>query len=313
MMRSLSALCVCLLAVFTAVDARAIEVAVVDTLVGGEDGGTATVAQLNDDTFFDFTATLVDVSDVDSVAELAAYDVVVLGDLEESIYGVKSAPVAFERDGITGPVHRICRHVPRAALPLAPELAGMFQAQTQRTVRESLCLLYVALTRARERLVVVGAASPGTPRWLEALKPWGYDKKDPPADGVLIGGDGVLHRRIRPGRAPHQEQPAIHGHEYDHDRGRVAVRDALAGVAGAWPASIGRVFCAAKTAMRITVWTRVVHCKISCAVQSFSEMRGSHIAHLERSWDMGRALKMSSVRNVLRDHVPVAEISDGRA
>jgi ATP-dependent helicase/nuclease subunit A len=89
--------------------------------------------------------------------------------------------------------------------------AGVFVLDDERLhdLAEEDRVLYVALTRARERLVVVGAASPGTPRWLEALKPWGYDKKDPPADGVLIGGDGVLHRRIRPERAPHQEQQVL--------------------------------------------------------------------------------------------------------
>jgi CSLREA domain-containing protein len=46
----------------------------------GQGGGAATVAQLNDDTYFDFTATLVNASQIDSAIELASYDVVVLGD-----------------------------------------------------------------------------------------------------------------------------------------------------------------------------------------------------------------------------------------
>jgi len=69
----------CLLFVVPAFNAQAIDVAVVERAGGGLGGGAAVVAQLNDDTFFDFTATLVDPSGVDSAAELANYDVVVLG------------------------------------------------------------------------------------------------------------------------------------------------------------------------------------------------------------------------------------------
>jgi hypothetical protein len=69
----------CLLFVVPAFNAQAIDVAVVETAGGGEGGGAAVVAQLNDDTYFDFTATLVDPSGVDSAIKLANYDVVVLG------------------------------------------------------------------------------------------------------------------------------------------------------------------------------------------------------------------------------------------
>jgi len=69
----------CLLLVVPAFNAQAIDVAVVETFGGGFGGGAAVVAQLNDDTYFDFTATLVDPSGVDSAAELANYDAVVLG------------------------------------------------------------------------------------------------------------------------------------------------------------------------------------------------------------------------------------------
>ena len=68
-----------LLFIVPAFNAQAIDVAVVERAGGGLGGGAAVVAQLNDDTFFDFTATLVDPSEVDSAAELASYDAVVLG------------------------------------------------------------------------------------------------------------------------------------------------------------------------------------------------------------------------------------------
>ncbi len=69
----------CLLFVVPAFNAQAIDVAVVERAGGGYGGGAAVVAQLNDDTYFDFTATLVDPSGVDSAIKLANYDVVVLG------------------------------------------------------------------------------------------------------------------------------------------------------------------------------------------------------------------------------------------
>ena len=78
-MKTLSILSLCLLFVVPGVNAQAIDVAVVERAGGGYGGGAAVIAQLNDDTFFDFTATLVDPSGVDSAAELASYDVVVLG------------------------------------------------------------------------------------------------------------------------------------------------------------------------------------------------------------------------------------------
>ena len=63
---------------FSTAQAAAIVVAVED---GGSSGTSAELAaQLNDDTYFDFTATVVTAGDIDTATELAAYDVVILGD-----------------------------------------------------------------------------------------------------------------------------------------------------------------------------------------------------------------------------------------
>jgi hypothetical protein len=78
-MKTLSFLSLFLLFLVPGANAQSIDVAVVEAAGGGYGGGAAVVAQLNDDTFFDFTATLVDASGVDSAAELASYDAVVLG------------------------------------------------------------------------------------------------------------------------------------------------------------------------------------------------------------------------------------------
>lgn len=59
----------------------AVNVAVVGSPSGGgaDSGFAAIVAQLNDDTYFDFSASLVAAAQVDTVGELNAYDVVVIG------------------------------------------------------------------------------------------------------------------------------------------------------------------------------------------------------------------------------------------
>lgn len=77
-MKSLSILSL-LLFLVPGANAQTINVAVVEAASGGNGGGAAVVTQLNDDTYFDFTATLVDPAGVDSAAELADYDAVVLG------------------------------------------------------------------------------------------------------------------------------------------------------------------------------------------------------------------------------------------
>ncbi|MCB9745509.1 MAG: putative metal-binding motif-containing protein [Alphaproteobacteria bacterium] len=60
--------------------ATPIYVAVEDADTNGYATGAELAAQLNDDTFYDFEAVVVTAGDIDSASELAAYDVVILGD-----------------------------------------------------------------------------------------------------------------------------------------------------------------------------------------------------------------------------------------
>lgn len=73
------ALCVCAL-LSTPVLAAPIRVAVEQGTGVTSGTGASVVSQLNDDTFFDFQATLVTAADIDTASELANYDVVVFGD-----------------------------------------------------------------------------------------------------------------------------------------------------------------------------------------------------------------------------------------
>ena len=66
-----------LLLASSAADATPIRVAVEDG--SGSGTGSNLVTQLNNDTYYDFTATLVTASDIDSASELANYDVVMFG------------------------------------------------------------------------------------------------------------------------------------------------------------------------------------------------------------------------------------------
>jgi hypothetical protein len=52
----------------------------VGVVYGGSMTGPEATAQLNDDSYFDFTATAIGAGEADTLAELLAYDVVVLGD-----------------------------------------------------------------------------------------------------------------------------------------------------------------------------------------------------------------------------------------
>jgi ATP-dependent helicase/nuclease subunit A len=61
---------------------------------------------------------------------------------------------------------------------------------------EEVRVLYVGLTRARERLVTVAATGAQSTPWLAALAPWGYDRAAPPDDGARLAGGRVLHRRL---------------------------------------------------------------------------------------------------------------------
>ncbi|MCH8151000.1 MAG: UvrD-helicase domain-containing protein [Planctomycetes bacterium] len=86
------------------------------------------------------------------------FDIVVLPQLDGrqgQLTGNKPPPVVFERESPTGRITRICRYMKHETLALAPQLQPMFTSHIQRTVRESLSLLYVAMTRARHALHIV--------------------------------------------------------------------------------------------------------------------------------------------------------------
>ncbi len=75
---------------------------------------------------------------------------------------------------------------------------------------EELRVFYVALTRARERFVLLAAPSRPTP-WLATIGAWDYAASAPPPHGALLAGGRVRHeRRQVPARhrPPEEELPA---------------------------------------------------------------------------------------------------------
>lgn len=95
---------------------------------------------------------------------------------------------------------------------------------------ESLRLLYVAATRAKDRLVLLASEAQGSMPWLDALAAWGYDRTSLPSDGEPLAGGTVVHRRISPSEA-RAAAPAV----------PVAVPDS-----GAWEATVARLRATAR-------------------------------------------------------------------
>ncbi len=83
------------------------------------------------------------------------FDIVILPELEAEIAATRSLKVVYQRDGDAGPISRIARHVSKDMWETFPDLAPMFEQHINRLAFESLCLLYVALTRARQGLYML--------------------------------------------------------------------------------------------------------------------------------------------------------------
>jgi ATP-dependent helicase/nuclease subunit A len=78
-------------------------------------------------------------------------------------------------------------------------------------IAEEVRVLYVAATRARERLVLlVGPSGKNPAPWVRALGAWDYDPASPPEDGALLCDGLVLHRRLeRPPQVEPRDESAL--------------------------------------------------------------------------------------------------------
>jgi ATP-dependent exoDNAse (exonuclease V) beta subunit len=83
------------------------------------------------------------------------FDIVVLPELGGLLAG-QAEPVVAGRPGPTQPINVVCRYVNEDVRQfLSPALQRLFDDDRRRTVSESLCVLYVAMTRAAQCLHMV--------------------------------------------------------------------------------------------------------------------------------------------------------------
>nr|WP_276604001.1 UvrD-helicase domain-containing protein [Nannocystis pusilla] len=177
------------------------------------------------------------------------FDIVILPELEIELASTRTLKVVYERDGDAGPVVRIARHVSKDMWQQFDDLRPIFEQHIDRLAHESLCLLYVAVTRARGPVHVGRPAERGQPRRAGE----GFGAADPRAPRGAgrarqravrvrrpqLAGAARLRRarRVRPvGPAPRVVAPAggrAPGRRRDRERADEPQLPALAGPAGA--------------------------------------------------------------------------------
>lgn len=112
------------------------------------------------------------------------FDIVVLPELEGLIAG-QPDPFVTGRSGPAQPVNVVCRYANAAMQTLLPpDFQQLFEANTRQRVDESLCVLYVALTRAVHAMHLI----------LEPGKP---NEKKPPKTSA-----GLLRATLAPDQPP---------------------------------------------------------------------------------------------------------------
>ncbi len=124
-------------------------------------------------------------------------DWIIVPDLARGSRGPQSAPhearvveIGDERSGLALKVDGI---------PNAASVAGEREHALHEDAEE-VRVLYVALTRAREKLVTIIGPSRSPSPWIRALERWGYDVGSRPADETLLADGQVLHRVLTPGK-----------------------------------------------------------------------------------------------------------------
>jgi ATP-dependent exoDNAse (exonuclease V) beta subunit len=133
------------------------------------------------------------------------FDLVVLPDLDTKLIGQPDAFVVH-RDHPTGPVQRVCRYASAEVQRLLPDdLQQMFRDAAERDVNESLCVLYVALTRAVHALHMIIAPSSKSektlPRTSAGLLRAALSDGRPLAPEILVDEHGPSTWFRRPGTA----------------------------------------------------------------------------------------------------------------
>jgi len=146
------------------------------------------------------------------------FDVVVLPELDYNLLG-QPPRLVVGRAGPTEPAERVCRYVGEKVRPILPRVfVEMFETDQCQRVEESLCLLYVALTRAVHALhIIVGPSRPSerqvpsTPAGLLRVALAGTDPVEPERILFEQGDPNWAKRTIVPGAMPTRSEPEV-GH-----------------------------------------------------------------------------------------------------
>jgi ATP-dependent helicase/nuclease subunit A len=148
------------------------------------------------------------------------FDIVILPELEAELASTRTLKVVYERNGDAGPISKIARHVSKDIWSTFDDLRPMFEQHIGRLAHESLCLLYVAVTRAREGLFMLidppAESSRTAPARMSSLVLHAlHDGPPPEPDSIVFeGGDPHWldpHPPVAPApqdpSAPHLETP----------------------------------------------------------------------------------------------------------
>jgi ATP-dependent helicase/nuclease subunit A len=183
------------------------------------------------------------------------FDIVVLPELDGQLSGL-TPPVVVGRKSPTAPVESVFRYIPKTVLPLLPErFTSMLDLYNQQIHNESLCLLYVAMTRAVHALHLIVAPSreneQSLPKTHAGLLRAGLHKgklSNPPHQILYENGDKnwFANRTDQPSepanKTPELKLPRIHPREPDQQRGPRLRRQAPSDLEGRQTVELGQLF-----------------------------------------------------------------------
>jgi ATP-dependent exoDNAse (exonuclease V) beta subunit len=96
------------------------------------------------------------------------FDIVVLPELHKQLQNVQRQKLIYCRDPETLQIKAICAYPDKELRALSPHLQNVYREYSDSELREALCLLYVAMTRARHALHIVlpshSTKKDGTPK-----------------------------------------------------------------------------------------------------------------------------------------------------
>ncbi len=153
------------------------------------------------------------------------FDAVVVPELD-GLVPARTPEVLYEREDLMGPITGLSLYAPKVVQEASPELRRMAVDRGARDIRESLCLLYVAMTRARrylEMIVMPQSASGSSFRLSRVVRAaLAGDVEGPDESGVLYesGSD----------RWPIDPRAAVEAEESERGEGKGSADAGAAGV-----------------------------------------------------------------------------------